>query len=144
MTARDVLKEALRVVERDHCAPPPWRTFLAVDDTGQGVKPLDPRAVAWTSIGAVCKVAPGLSATDPTVWADHVSVAWEAALLLDEAAGQQGYAHSTNVDRAGRAAALRMFWRALQLAEPDHTPGGRRRRAAAGAGSGSSPKGAAA
>src|SRR5262249_9893321 len=107
--------------------------------------------VGWTSVGAICKIAPGLSATDPTVWADHVSVAWEAFELLEEAARQQGHAHSVDVDRSGRESALMMFWRAPAVGEASTprrrrgpaTPR-RRRGPGAGSGHGSSPKGAAA
>lgn len=143
MNARHVLKSALAVIERDHTAPDPGRTFLAADEHGRGVRPLDPSAVAWTSVGAICKVAPGLSAADPQVWADHLSFAWDAYTLLEQAAEQQGYAHTVDVDRAGREAALRMFWRALQLCDPE--PRRRRRNTPpAGSGSGANPKGAAA
>lgn len=136
MTAKHVLREALAVIERDHAAPPPFQTFLAVDEHGEPVRPVDATAVAWTSVGAVCRVAPALSASDPQVWADHISVAFEAAGLLDQAALLQGYPDTTSVDRAGREAAMRMFWCAINFADPEP-----RRRLRSATGTGSSPRG---
>lgn len=132
MTPKDVLKAALRIIERQHTS-----TQLAVDADGRKVVALHPGAVAWSSVGALIKVAP--SHAEPPA-PQHTNAAWDAFLLLTEAAEQQGYPHTAAVDEAGREAALRMYWRALQLVEPET----RRRRRAPAPGTGSSPRGAAA
>lgn len=137
MTATQVLTEALEVIKRDHTS-----VQLAVTARGQKCRPLDPDAVSWSSVGAICKVAPGRSVHDDTCWADHTEAGWEAFLLLCDAARQQGYRDLLDlgcvamVDAAGESPAWTMFARALQLA-PDR----RKHRPRAGAGSGSSPRG---
>lgn len=137
MTARQVLQEALQLITREHT-----HVQLSADEHGLKVRnPLNVRAVAWSSVGALIRVAPA----DAKVTAEHLApghlgAAWEAFLLLEEAAGLQGYANTVEVDRAGRDAALRMFWKALQLA-PDAVPGRRASWGRAG-GTGSAPRGA--
>lgn len=131
MTAKQVLSAALVLLDngRAHASPPLWTTFLAIDEPGLKVRPRDPRAVAWTSVGALCKVAPGYSASDPSVYADHTDAAWSAYLLLDEAALKQGHATTVEADRAGWAAVDAMFAHAIDLYEPP-----RRRLSAVGTG----------
>lgn len=130
MSVRQVLKEALAVTTRAHST-----TQLATDAHGVKVRPLDSRAVAWSSTGALIKVAPSGQSTPGMV--QHTEDAWQAYLLLGDAATEQGYEHVAAVDTAGCAAAQRMFWRALQLVDPAPR---RRTRATTG----STPRGAAA
>jgi hypothetical protein len=98
MTARQVLQEALAVISRDHT-----RVQLSADLHGAKVRnPLHGTAAAWSSVGALIKVAPA----DAKVTAEHLApghlgAAWQAFLLLEEAAVQQGYANTVEVDRAG-------------------------------------------
>lgn len=136
MTVRQVLQEALQVITREHT-----HVQLSADERGRKVRnPLNVRAAAWSSVGALIRVAPA----DAKVTAEHLAPghlgsAWQAFLLLEEAAGLQGYANTVEVDRAGRDAALRMFWKALQLAPEDErgrVSWGRR------SGTGSAPRGA--
>lgn len=113
MTARDVLREAKHLVTRAHTP-----TQLAVDARGVNVRPVDPSAVAWSSTGAIGKVAPGRSIHDEKVWFDHTEAGYQAWLLLNEAARLQGHPGHTpviNADRAGLPAVLRVFDKALQL-----------------------------
>lgn len=136
MTATQVLREAFAVVQRDHTA-----VQLAVDVHGDRVRnPLAPSAAAWSTVGALIKVAPANAKMVAEHKAPgHIGAAWEAFLLLTEAATQQGYGGdcpTVYVDRAGPAAVANMFMRALQLA--DDEPRARRRPAA---GIGSSPRG---
>lgn len=138
MSVQTVLREAKAVVLRAHTP-----VQLAVDARGVNVRPLDPRAVAWSSTGAVGKVAAWMSGTDDTVWFDLTAdgnAAWD---LLNEAARLQGYrrdehAPIADVDRDGLPAVLRCFAKAMQIA-----PGEPRRRGLKpAAGTGGAPRGA--
>jgi hypothetical protein len=136
MTAevRDTLKAVLAVMQREHA---PIRRGLAVDEHDRPVAPGDPTAVAWTVAGALIKVAPSHELPPALT---HTQAAAEAYDLLERVAVEQGYPSPAAVDVAGREAVLRMLWRAINLIEPD--PKHRRRGPAAG--TGSSPRGAAA
>jgi hypothetical protein len=116
VTSAQVLSEAKAIVRRGHYAPPEGIVRLAVDARYERVKPTAPSAVAWMSVGAVCKVAPARSLHDTAVYADNTEAGWQAYLLLQEAAEAQGYADTAQVDRAGLAAALGMFDKAIMLA----------------------------
>lgn len=129
---KDVLKAALAVVTRDHAQ---ITRGLAVDQHGQPVAPTDPSAVAWTSAGALIKVAP--SHQEPPALT-HTVEAGEAYDLLERVAAEQGYQSPSAVDAAGREAVQRMFWRALNLTEPPE----RRRWRGPALRTGSSPRGA--
>lgn len=125
MTPRHVLREAYEVVKRDRTA-----TQLAVDAHGVKVKnPRSPRAAAWSSVGALIKVAPRY----PKIVSDdgvpgHIDAAWTAFEFLTIAAEQQGYTNTVEVDRAGPEAVYAMFLRALDLAPADEPSGPDRRR----------------
>jgi hypothetical protein len=128
-----ILREAKQVVAREHTA-----VQLAVDAHGRKVRnPLHPTAVAWSTVGALVKVAP----RRPEVVAEGKSPgssddANRAYDLLEEVAVSQGFANTVEVDQAGHGAVLRLFDRAMQLA-PDEP---RHKRAA---GTGSTPRGTA-
>jgi hypothetical protein len=136
MTVRQVLQEALAVITRDHTA-----TQLSVDQHGRKVKnPRGPRAVAWSSVGALIKVAPRY----PDIVVEgkspgNTDEAWEAYVLLDRVARLQGFADTVRVDEAGQQFALAMFRKALTLV--DDPPRASRRAPAAG--TGAAPRGAA-
>lgn len=119
MSALQILREAKAVVYRAHSP-----VQLAVDARGVNVRPLDPTAVAWSSTGALGKVAPWMSADDPKIWFDLTTDGNAAWNLLDEAARLQGYrlgeAPIVSVDQDGLPAVLRCFAKAMQLApEPE-------------------------
>lgn len=126
MTVRTILQEALAVVARDHTA-----VQLSVDQQGNKVRnPRSPLAVAWSSVGALVKVAPRY----PNVVAEDKSPgntdeAWRAYEVLERVAVLQGFAHTVEVDEAGQQYALAMFRKALTLV--DDPP--RRARKPAGA-----------
>lgn len=134
MTVRQIIQEALAVISRDHTP-----VQLSVDVHGQKVRnPRNPQAAAWSSVGALVKVAPRY----PDVVAEdkspgNTNEAWEAYVLLDDVARLQGYADTTKVDEAGQAAALAMFRKALTLVDDEpHRP------LHAAAGVGAAPRGA--
>lgn len=135
MTSRQVLSESMQIIPRHHTS-----VQLSVDERGLKVRnPLHPRAVAWSSVGAMIKVAPG----DAKIVAEdkspgHMPAVGDAYDLLEEAARLQGYANTVEVDRAGAAAARRMFEKALQLA-PDER---RVRPLRSSGGTGAAPRGA--
>ena len=135
VTARQVLKEALAVIARAHTP-----VQLSTDLHGAKVRnPLNQQAAAWSSVGALIKVAPA----DAKITAEHLApghlgAAWQAFLLLEQAARQQGFVNTVQVDEAGLAAAQRMFWRALQLCDDEP-----RRRPLRTVGTGGAPRGAA-
>lgn len=134
MSVIQILQDAKQIVARDHCA-----VQLSVDAHGRKVRnPLAPAAAAWSTVGALVKVAP----RRPEVVAEHKSPgnteeAWQAYLLLEQAAVQQGYANTVEVDEAGHGAVMAMFDRALQIA-----PAAPRRKRAPG--TGAAPRGVAA
>lgn len=134
MTPKQVLREAYEVVRRDHT-----HVQLAVDARGVKVKnPRSPRAAAWSTVGALIKVAPRY----PNVISDdgvpgHIDAGWTAFELLTIAAEQQGHANTVEVDRAGPDAVYAMFLRALDLAPADEP----RTRYPAAVGTGTSPRG---
>lgn len=135
MSVRQILQEALAVVARDHTA-----VQLSVDEHGVKVRnPRNPQAAAWSSVGALVKVAPRY----PDIVAEgkspgNTDAAWEAYVLLDKVARLQGFAHTVAVDQAGQPFALAMFRKALTLIdEPARPP---RRKPAAG--TGAAPRGA--
>lgn len=138
MTPRQVLREAYEVVKRDHTA-----TQLSVDEHGIKVKnPRSPKAAAWSTVGALIKVAPRY----PNVVSDdgvpgHIDAGWTAFEFLTIAAEQQGYTNTVEVDRAGPEAVYAMFLRAIDLAPADESSRVRRRPAS---GTGALPRGAAA
>lgn len=136
MSAAQVLREAKQVVARAHTP-----VQLAVDARGVNVRVLDPRAVAWSSTGALGKVAPWMSRDDDRIWFDLTADGKAAWDLLDEAARLQGYrlgeAPIVSVDREGLPAVLMCFAKAIQLA-PDAV---RRARRGAARGTGSLPRG---
>ena len=133
MSVLTVLREAKAICKYAHTA-----TQLAVDANGMKVRnPIAPSAVAWSSVGALIKVAPG----NPSIVAEnrspgHTVEAHRAFLLLEDAAVDQGCANTVEVDRAGFGPVMAMFDRAMQLA-PDVEPA--RRKPAAG--TGSAPRG---
>lgn len=128
MSVTDVLSEAKALVYRAHTP-----TQLAVNAAGVNVRPLDPGAVAWSSTGALGRVAPWMSREDDRIWFDLTEDGNRAFDLLNEAARLQGYrrdneAPVADVDRDGLSAVLRCFGKAILLAPEDET---RRRRAPA-------------
>lgn len=135
MTARQILQEALAVISRGHTP-----VQLSADLHGVKVRnPLNERAAAWSSVGALIKVAPA----DAKITAEHLApghlgTAWTAYELLEKAARLQGHATTVEADRAGQAAALAMFRKALTLV--DDQP--RRRGFKPSAGTGAAPRGA--
>jgi hypothetical protein len=134
----EILKDAKAVVYRAHTP-----VQLAVNAAGVNVRPRDPGAVAWSSTGALGKVAPWMSGSDDRVWFDLTEDGKAAWDLLNEAARLQGYrddtAAVTLVDRDGLSAVLRMFAKAILIA-PDEP---RRARFKTSAATGGSPRGAA-
>ena len=119
-----ILREGKQLVYRAHSP-----VQLAVNAQGVNVRPLDPSAVAWSSTGALGRVAPARSRDDENVWFDLTTDGATAWDLLCEAARLQGYrsddlAPIADVDRDGIAAVLRAFAKAMQLApeEPRHKP----------------------
>lgn len=132
MTPKQILSSALVLLSDGHTSPPKGRTWLALDENANPVKPTDPRAVAWTSVGAVFAVAP---VHRDKVWAETTAEGERACELLESAAVKQGFANTVEADRAGSFYAL--FLRATNSVEP--TPFVRRRSHA-----GSQPKGTAA
>lgn len=139
MSAAQVLREAKAVVQRAHTP-----TQLAVDARGVNVRPLDPTAVAWSSTGALGKVAAWMSRDDDRIWFDLTEDGNAAFDLLNEAARLQGYrrdehAPIADVDRDGLPAVLRCFAKAIHLA-PDAP---RRRALTSASGTGGQPRGAA-
>jgi hypothetical protein len=136
MSVDQILREAKQVLTQGgHTTQ-----RLAVNHRGDFVRPLDLKAVAWTSTGAVGKVAPSLSRTHASIHFDLTTEGQEAIDLLNEAAHLQGYRGDPDyplaeVDKDGLAAALRCFAKAMQLA-PSERP---RRKPAAG--TGSAPRG---
>lgn len=130
MSVDQILREAKQVCARDHTA-----TQLAVDAHGQKVRnPLAPAAVAWSTVGALIKVAP----RNPGVVAEGKSPgntddAYRAFLLLEEAAVEQGFLCTVDVDEAGLGAVQACFDRAIDAAK--RMPGRARRKPAAGTGS---------
>lgn len=138
MSVTAVLREAKALVYRAHTP-----VQLAVNAQGVNVRPLDPAAVAWSSTGAIGKVAPWMSGTDDRVWFDLTEDGKAAWDLLDEAARLQGYrlgeAPIVSVDRDGLPAVLRCFAKAILLAPEEP----RRPRFKPSAGTGGAPRGAA-
>ena len=136
---RSLLVAAGELVARDHTA-----TQLAVDSYGRKVRPLHPAATAWSTAGVLCLLAPARSAHDPKVYADSTEVAWQAWVLLEQAAFEHGFPSAwcpdegspARVDQAGPAAVAAMFRRALVLA-PESTS-----RSRSGSRAGSLPRGA--
>lgn len=117
---RHVLRRALIVVSRDHTV-----TQLAVDEHGRKIGPCSGRAVAWSTAGALIRVAPNRAPGGPS----HTWAAWLAWLELQAAAEHDGYRSVVEVDQAGAREVWAMFSRALnQEIEPFR----RRDRAAAG------------
>jgi hypothetical protein len=137
VSVKRVLREACALIQRAHVAPPPGTPLLAVDARGNRCEPLSPAAVAWTTCGALYVADPAVRR--PDLPDTHGRDAWDAWLLLTEAAKQQGHGNVVEADRAGLSAAVKCFWRAGQLAEPE----GHARRRGGRAGAGSTPKGAA-
>lgn len=137
MSVELVLREAKQVVARDHTA-----VQLSVDVHGLKVRnPIAPAAVAWSTVGALIKVAP----RNPGIVAENKSPgntdeAYRAYLLLEDAAVEQGFAHTVAVDEAGHGPVLAMFDRAIDAAQ--RMPQRARRKRAAG--TGSRPRGEAA
>ena len=86
MSVTAILKDAKAVVQRAHTP-----VQLAVNANGVNVRPLDPGAVAWSSTGAIGKVAPWMSRTDEKVWFDLTEDGYAAWELLNDAARLQGY-----------------------------------------------------
>lgn len=136
VSVTQILREAKEVVVRSHTA-----TQLAVNAAGVNVRPLDPSAVAWSSTGALGKVAAWMSQTDPEIWFDLTPDGNAAFDLLNDAARLQGYrlgeAPIVSVDRDGLQAVLRAFAKAILIAPSEDRP----RRAAAR--TGAQPRGAA-
>jgi hypothetical protein len=128
VSVKRVLREACAVVQRAHACP---ERGLAVDAHGDRCEPLSPEAVGWTSVGALYVADPVRRPDAPDT---HGQDGWRAYLLLREAAKQQGYLNTVEVDRAGQDAAVKCFWRAQQLAEPE---GHARRHRGRASGSGS-------
>jgi hypothetical protein len=114
VSVRRVLREALATVQRSHCAPD---RGLALTETGDRCEPLSPAAAAWTSVGALILADP--VRREPQDRDTHGDSAWKAYLLLREAAVQQGYRNTVEVDRAGAGEAEKCFRRALHLAPPE-------------------------
>lgn len=121
MSVVQILREAKALVYRSHTP-----VQLAVNAAGVNVRPLDPEAVAWSSTGALGKVAPARSQDDDGCWFDLTTDGKAAWDLLDEAARLQGYrlgeAPIVSVDKAGLRAVLACFAKAIWLAptEPAH------------------------
>jgi len=121
MSVIAILSAAKAIVYRSHTP-----VQLAVNEAGVNVRPLDPGAVAWSSTGALGKVAPWMSGTDDRTWFDLTEDGKAAWDLLNEAARLQGYrddtAAVTLVDADGLSAVLRMFAKAILIApeEPRH------------------------
>jgi hypothetical protein len=145
VSVRRVLREASACPPRSarhrpasHCAPD---RGLALTETGDRCEPLSPAAHAWTSVGALILADP--VRREPADRDTHGNDAEAADQLLREAARQQGYRSPVEVDRAGQAAAVQMFWRALQIAPPERGTARRRGGRASGAGSTPNPRDAA-
>lgn len=121
MSVMQILQDALQVVARDHTP-----VQLSVDEHGLKVRnPRAPQAAAWSSVGALVKVAPRY----PDIVAEgkspgNTDEGWEAYVLLDRVARLQGFAHTVAVDEAGQQFALAMFRKALTLvdAPPRRSP----------------------
>jgi hypothetical protein len=120
VNSRQILSAALALLDdgRAHAAPPQGTKGHAFDAGGLKVRPRDVRAVAWSSVGALCFVAPAASASDDTVYADHTWDAWNAFLALEDAARLQGFANSVELDRAGYAKTYQAFQHAMNQCEP--------------------------
>jgi hypothetical protein len=111
---RRVLVEAKELVLRSP-APTSRRPYpLAVSATGERCKPASTLAVAWSSVGALCRVA---SDGNPERWSSHTEAGWQAFILLCEVATEHGYACTNDVDKAGAGAVAEMFARAISLAD---------------------------
>lgn len=126
LETKRVLREALAIVARDHC-----RVQLAVDYRGRKCAPLAREAIAWSTVGALIKVAPNREPDGPS----HTWPAWLAYLALQEQAERMGFLGTAAVDRAGQAEAVHMFRRALN-ADTERRAMGSRPRA------GTRPRGA--
>lgn len=114
MTERDILVKAGELCQRSHISNIPFaRVTLARDSKGYGVKPTDPRATMWSSIGAVHRVEP----VETGLWTDTTEAGKRACALLDQAAEDQGFLSAPQVDEMGPAAVQKMFSRAVSLAE---------------------------
>jgi hypothetical protein len=133
---RQVLKDVLALLERQHHKPSPqW--LIAADKHGNRARPVSPDAVTFSVLGAICRVAAGQTLTSAEPYADLTEAGDEALELVKNAALYFGYPALAEVDRAGVHEALRVVKAALH----DYKPPEPRRHLHA-VGTGSNPKGA--